>query len=104
RPDADRRRRASMRSARPHPAHPGSPHSAAARHVRRHRRSTAGRSLMFRKPAISVRPLVLAVMVASSAWAVSACAPIVLGGAYVGTMAATDRRTVGIQVEDKNIE
>lgn len=59
---------------------------------------------MFRKPAISVRPLVLALMVASSAWAVTACAPIVLGSAYVGTMAATDRRTVGIQVEDKNIE
>ncbi|GAA0510721.1 BON domain-containing protein [Pigmentiphaga sp. GD03639] len=59
---------------------------------------------MFRKPAAAVRPLVLALVVASSAWAVSACAPIVLGGAYVGTMAATDRRTVGIQVEDKNIE
>lgn len=59
---------------------------------------------MFRKPAASVRPLVLALVVASSAWAVSACAPIVLGSAYVGTMAATDRRTVGIQVEDKNIE
>jgi len=59
---------------------------------------------MFRKPAASVRPLVLALVVASSAWAVSACAPTVLGSAYVGTMAATDRRTVGIQVEDKNIE
>ncbi|MBN9476893.1 MAG: hypothetical protein ABS43_14210 [Bordetella sp. SCN 67-23] len=59
---------------------------------------------MLRKPAASVRPLVLALVVASSAWAVSACAPIVLGSAYVGTMAATDRRTVGIQVEDKNIE
>jgi len=60
--------------------------------------------MLFRKPAISARPLILALMVASSAWAVSACAPIVLGSAYVGTMAATDRRTVGIQVEDKNIE
>ncbi|MBX6319711.1 BON domain-containing protein [Pigmentiphaga sp.] len=59
---------------------------------------------MFRKPAISLRPLMLAAMVATSAWAVSACAPVVLGSAYVGTMAATDRRTVGIQVEDKNIE
>ncbi|VCU71802.1 outer membrane lipoprotein [Pigmentiphaga humi] len=59
---------------------------------------------MLGKPVKSVRPWILAALVASSAWAVSACAPIMLGGAYVGTMAATDRRTVGIQVEDKNIE
>ncbi|MFN4115263.1 MAG: BON domain-containing protein [Inhella sp.] len=35
----------------------------------------------------------------------SACAPLVVGGAVVGTaMVATDRRTTGTQVEDKGIE
>ncbi len=51
------------------------------------------------------RPIALALMVASSAWALSACVPLVVGGTVLGTtMAASDRRTVGIQVEDKNIE
>lgn len=35
---------------------------------------------------------------------VSACAPLVLGGAAVGGLMATDRRTSGTQVEDKGIE
>ena len=34
----------------------------------------------------------------------SACAPIILGGAMVGAMMATDRRTAGIQIEDEGIE
>lgn len=35
----------------------------------------------------------------------TACAPLVVGGAVVGTaMVATDRRTTGTQVEDKGIE
>jgi len=38
------------------------------------------------------------------AGALSACAPIVLGGAAVGTMMAADRRTTGSQVEDESIE
>ncbi|HEY1089562.1 MAG TPA: BON domain-containing protein, partial [Burkholderiaceae bacterium] len=37
--------------------------------------------------------------------ALSACAPLVLGGAMVGgTLVATDRRTPGIQLEDESIE
>ena len=36
--------------------------------------------------------------------AVSACAPIMLGGAVMGTLMATDRRTSGAQVEDEGIE
>ena len=36
--------------------------------------------------------------------AVSACAPIMLGGAVMGTLMATDRRTSGMQVEDEGIE
>ncbi len=34
----------------------------------------------------------------------SACAPLVLGGAAMGTMMFTDRRTAGSQVEDEGIE
>ena len=34
----------------------------------------------------------------------SACAPIMLGGAVMGTLMATDRRTSGTQVEDEGIE
>ncbi len=34
----------------------------------------------------------------------SACAPVVLGGAVMGTLVATDRRTSGMQVEDEGIE
>lgn len=36
---------------------------------------------------------------------VSACAPLVMGGAMVGTaLVASDRRTTGIQLEDQSIE
>src|ERR1035437_2450953 len=34
----------------------------------------------------------------------SACAPIMIGGAVVGSLMATDRRTRGAQVEDEGIE
>ena len=34
----------------------------------------------------------------------SACAPIMLGGAVMGTLMATDRRTSGTQVEEEGIE
>jgi osmotically-inducible protein OsmY len=34
----------------------------------------------------------------------SACAPLVLGGAVMGSLVATDRRTTGTQVEDEGIE
>ena len=33
-----------------------------------------------------------------------ACAPVMLGGAVMGTLMATDRRTAGTQVEDEGIE
>ncbi|MEI7538409.1 MAG: BON domain-containing protein [Comamonadaceae bacterium] len=36
--------------------------------------------------------------------ALSACAPIMMGGAVMGTLMATDRRTSGMQVEDEGIE
>lgn len=47
-------------------------------------------------------PLVLAIAAATSL--LSACAPIVVGGAAAGTaVVATDRRTSGTQLEDQNI-
>ena len=50
------------------------------------------------------RPLTLAVMAAVLAsTTLSACAPILVGGAVAGTIAATDRRTFGAQTEDKSI-
>ena len=36
--------------------------------------------------------------------ALNACAPIMMGGAVMGTLMATDRRTSGMQVEDEGIE
>jgi len=36
--------------------------------------------------------------------ALSACAPMMMGGAVMGTLIATDRRTSGMQVEDEGIE
>lgn len=50
------------------------------------------------------RPLSLAVMAAVLAsTTLSACAPLIVGGAVAGTFAATDRRTFGAQTEDKSI-
>ena len=36
--------------------------------------------------------------------ALNGCAPLVVGGAVVGTMVATDRRTAGAQLDDEGIE
>lgn len=36
--------------------------------------------------------------------ALSACAPMMVGGAVMGTLMATDRRTSGMQLEDEGIE
>ena len=41
---------------------------------------------------------------AALAAGLSACAPLVVGGAVMGGMMATDRRTTGTQVEDEGIE
>ena len=49
--------------------------------------------------------LTLMVLSASLGGALSACAPIVIGGAVVmGSLMATDRRTTGTQIEDEGIE
>ncbi len=48
--------------------------------------------------------IALAVLSASMMTALSACAPMILGGAVVGSMMAIDRRTAGTQIEDEGIE
>jgi osmotically-inducible protein OsmY len=45
--------------------------------------------------------MTLLVLSASVGAGLSACAPIVMGGAVVGSMMAPDRRTTGAQVEDE---
>jgi osmotically-inducible protein OsmY len=44
------------------------------------------------------------VLTAAAAATLSACAPIMLGGAAVGALVAVDRRTSGAQIEDEAIE
>lgn len=51
------------------------------------------------------RAIVRAAAAAMTVWFAAGCAPLVLGGAVVGTaLVAADRRSVGIQVEDEAIE
>lgn len=53
----------------------------------------------------SLQRVSLAVILAATLGAaVSACAPVVLGGAVIGSMVALDRRTSGSQLEDEGIE
>ena len=47
------------------------------------------------------KPVLLSLLLAS---ALSACAPVVIGGAVMGSLVATDRRTSGAQLEDEGIE
>lgn len=49
-------------------------------------------------------PLAVALAAAALAASLSACAPLVLGGAAMTAMVAVDRRTSGAQVEDETIE
>ena len=48
--------------------------------------------------------LLLPVLLAAALASLSACAPLIVGGAAVGAMAYFDRRTSGTQVEDETIE
>jgi osmotically-inducible protein OsmY len=53
----------------------------------------------------STRLLLSSVAIAAALTGLSACAPLLIGGAMVGgTLMATDRRTSGAQVEDQAIE
>ena len=50
------------------------------------------------------KTITLALLSASVVTALSACAPLIIGGAVVGSMMAIDRRTAGTQIEDEGIE
>jgi osmotically-inducible protein OsmY len=52
----------------------------------------------------NVRWWLLSSCVAATALNLTACAPIILGGAVMGGLVATDRRTSGAQLEDEGIE
>ena len=52
----------------------------------------------------ALRPLTLAAALGAMTLSLSGCIGLAMGGAVVGTMAATDRRTLGAQTEDKSIE
>lgn len=52
----------------------------------------------------AARPLLLAALIGTAALTLSACAPLVVGGAAATTaVVITDRRTSGAQLEDQNI-
>lgn len=53
---------------------------------------------------VSPKLLSTVLVAASLVGALSACAPIVVGGAVMGSLVATDRRTSGAQLEDEGIE
>lgn len=49
----------------------------------------------------AVKPLAAAALIAAT---LAGCAPIILGGAATGALVATDRRSVGAQTEDREIQ
>jgi len=49
------------------------------------------------------RPLAAVVLAATTLTALQGCAGVMFGSAVMGTLAATDRRTLGAQTEDKTI-
>ena len=52
----------------------------------------------------AVRPLMLAAALSTAALSLTACAPLIVGGAAATTaMVVTDRRTSGVQLEDQNM-
>ncbi|MFM6986916.1 MAG: BON domain-containing protein [Hydrogenophaga sp.] len=52
----------------------------------------------------AVRPVAMALSVATLVTTLSACAPLVIGGAVGSAIVVTDRRTSGAQLEDQGIE
>lgn len=52
----------------------------------------------------SLRRATLGLVLASSVLGLSACLPLVMGGAVMGSLVATDRRTSGTVLEDESIE
>jgi len=59
--------------------------------------------MMKMKPG-AIKLIATALCVVSLGSVLSACAPLILGGAAMGALVATDRRTSGAQLEDEGIE
>lgn len=49
------------------------------------------------------RPLLTTMLVLSAAVSLQGCLPVMVGGTVMGTLAATDRRTIGAQADDAAI-
>lgn len=49
------------------------------------------------------RPVAMVLLCGAAVMSLQGCVGLVVGGAVVGTLAATDRRTIGAQAEDKAI-
>src|SRR5690606_6141292 len=97
------RRHPYQRASRTHRAHPGSPFVRDSLHLRRHRRRTVRR----RRRMTNKRPLagLLSKIVLGTALAasLSGCVAMAVGGAATAVLSANDRRTLGMQTEDKAI-
>jgi osmotically-inducible protein OsmY len=52
----------------------------------------------------TMRVLTAAVLISATVSGLQGCAPVVVGGVVMGTLAASDRRTVATQATDKEIE
>jgi osmotically-inducible protein OsmY len=57
-----------------------------------------------RSAPLSTRGLCAVLAASAMAAGLSACAPLIVGGAVVGGVMAVDRRTAGTQIEDEGIE
>ena len=49
------------------------------------------------------RPLLIALLSVTAAVSLQGCLPVMVGGTVMGTLAATDRRTIGAQADDASI-
>lgn len=60
--------------------------------------------MMMKTKSGAIKLVATALCVVSLGGVLSACAPLILGGAAMGALVATDRRTSGAQLEDEGIE
>ncbi len=61
------------------------------------------RTLTFSRLRSSRRPVLATLLVATAAISLQGCLPVMVGGTVMGTLAATDRRTIGAQADDAAI-
>ncbi len=61
------------------------------------------RALSFGRLRSIRRPVLATLLVATAAISLQGCLPVMVGGTVMGTLAATDRRTIGAQADDAAI-